>query len=253
MSPPVSPPTGPPPGQTETICSGTLYAVEVADLRVPSGAFCSLVAGVVVRGNVLVEAGAVGIGFGAGSRVAGNVEAKSGAFTIAVQTTVGGNFKCDRCRFHSAFDLSIGGNLQIIGSRDGFTLTWSAIGGNLEMIESVGANVGLMVADSTIGGDLKVEKNVGVLRILTNTVLGELQIVENRLGSLTCSQFQCVSPQHVFSNNLVRGNMQVLKNRGPAVITSNQIEANLQCQANDPAPSVAGNTARAREGQCAGS
>jgi hypothetical protein len=244
----VSPPAGPP---RETVCSGFLTATEVEHLRVRSGTFCSLFGGVLVRGNAVAEPGS-SLSLGTGTRVLGNVEVKSGASTGAVQTTVEGNFECDRCDFNVAFDLIVHGNLRIVGSREGLAITWSAIGGNLEIVETVPRSFGVRLADTTIEGNARIENNGGTLQVLTNTIGGNLELARNRVAPLPCAPGPCPLSEHDVFHNVVHGNMQVNENSGPLEVGFNTIAGNLSCAANDPPPVVTGNTARKREGQCAG-
>ena len=198
------------------------------------------------------EAGSI-LTFLDGSRVLGNVAVESGALASAVQTTVEGNFECDGCHFNVAFDLDVHGNLLIVGPLQGMSITRSTIGGNLEIVDgAAGGSFGLRLADSTVAGNVKLENNVATLQVRTNTIGGNLEIAGHQVTPLPCAPAPCPLSQHQVLENSVRGNMQVNGNSGPLEIGFNSIDGNLRCAANDPPPVVTGNTARKREGQCAG-
>lgn len=205
-----------------------------------------------MRGNVVAEPGSV-LTFGTGSHVLGNVAVEIGAHTGAVQTTVEGNFECDGCHFDVAFDLHVHGNLVLVGPRAGLAITWSTIDGNLEIVDAAaGGSFGLRLADSNVAGNVKLENNAATLQVRTNTIGGNLEIAGHQVTPLPCAPAPCPLSRHEVLENSVRGNMQVNGNSGPLEIGFNSIDGSLRCAANDPPPVVTGNTARKREGQCAG-
>jgi hypothetical protein len=226
-----------------------LGPVVVDNVIVPSGTLCVL-AGTQVLGNVLAEP-ASGL-FLDGTNVRGSVEVKEDALTGAFESTIGGNYKCDRCFFEDAQDSTVGGSVQIVGAQDGDFIIGNVVGGNVEIVDSSAGAFAFIIAENEVGGNVKFEKNGGPTVIADNAIAGELQIFENGVAG-ACPPENCGEPPVVdgtFSGNIVGGNMQVFKNRGPTNISGNQVRENLQCKENEPPPTGGGNTARQKEGQC---
>jgi hypothetical protein len=160
--------------------------------------------------------------------VRGNVEVKEDADTLAFETTIGGNYKCDRCFSESVFESTIGGSVQIVGAHEANRVVHSVIRGNVEVVASSADFFVSDIFENEIGGSVKFEKNAGP-RVLVeeNAIAGELQILEN-----------VIREGLNLDENIVGGNMQV------------QVRQNLQCKENEPPPTGGGNTARKKQGQC---
>jgi hypothetical protein len=90
--------------------------------------------------------------------------------------------------------------------------------------------------NSRVDGDLQVTKAASA-RISGLFINGDLQLSENT-GALFASRAQ------------VRGNVQVVKNRGGVELLNNTIAQTLQCVENTPAPTGSGNVAGDKEDQC---
>jgi hypothetical protein len=192
-------------------CNGTLGAVSVEQVTVPSGASCTL-NGTRVRGDVKVGAGATLIADGA--RIDGNIQAED-ALSVSTRnaTFVDGDVQVKRRAAVRIENTTIDGNLQL---------------------EEFGAS--LVATDSRVNGDLQVKK-ANAADVSGTYVRGNIQLEENR-GAL------------VATGNDVRSNFQVFKNLGGVRLTSNQIAQALQCKENSPAPTGGSNVAGEKEDQC---
>jgi len=194
-------------------CRGTLGAVTVEQVNVPSGATCVL-DGTRVRGNVFVRRGATLEAYGA--RIDGNIQAEDAQeVRTAAGTFVDGNIQVKRRAFTLIEDTTVEGDVQV--EEWGATLeAWrNVIGGNLQFKKADAATV----LETRIDGDLQLEENAGRLTATANRV---------------------------------RGNLQVSKNRGGVSLVDNRVSQALQCKENSPAPVGGGNVAGEKEGQCRG-
>lgn len=143
----------------ERVCRGTLGAVTVDDLRVPSGATCTL-DGTRVEGNLQVERGAtlraqaVRVdgnvqGEGArlvrvvGSQVGGSVQVEQGGAATVNGTRVQGDLQYDAMRQQLVANRNVvGGNVQVVGNSGGVRLVGNRIDGGLQCKENRPAPVG---------------------------------------------------------------------------------------------------------------
>jgi hypothetical protein len=121
----------PPPDGT---CVGTLGPISVDDIRVPTGATCTL----------------------NGTRVDGNVTVESGATLFAVSVDVDGNIDADRASLVVVEAGSyVDGNIDI--SRSGTVVVDSSqVGGNLKAEANTG---GVTISNNTIHGNLQCKDN----------------------------------------------------------------------------------------------
>ena len=141
----------------ERTCRGTLGATTVDNLRVPSGATCTLT----------------------GTRVKGTVKVERGATLYASAIRAIGNIQAENARRVNVVRSHVGGSVQIVQSRNGSTLSR-------------------------------------------------------------------------FDRNTVKQDVQYFENRGAVSITSNRINGNLQCKANNPRPTGGGNIVGGnKQDQCA--
>ena len=202
------------PGVTNTTassCNGSIGAISVDAVTVPSGAICML-NGTRVRGDVRVRSGASLLTSAA--RIDGNVQADN-ALTVATRnaTFVDGDIQVKRRATARLENSTINGNVQI---------------------EEAGAS--LVTSGTRIGGDVQVKK-ARASNLFFTEVDGNIQLEDN-------SATQGVSDVYV------RGNLQVFKNRGGVRLNSNRIAQSLQCKENSPAPTGSGNIAGDKEDQC---
>jgi hypothetical protein len=235
-------------GDGDTRCVG-VFTGTADNVIVPSGVECIL-QGAQVRGNVLAKPESML--FIEQSTVHGNVEVKRLAHTGSFQSLIGGNYRCDDCFFEDVVETRVGGNVAITGADDGDFIIESTIGGNVQIENSLAGAFAFIIAGNTIGGDVKFEKNRGPVAIEANRISGELQIFDNNvLGA--CPPENCGMPLengHFNDNQVLGGNMQVFRNKGPTEVMRNVIAQNLQCFKNTPPPASAGNAARQYQGQC---
>ena len=127
----------------------------------------------------------------------------------------------------------IDGNIFI---QRGATLTATGIDveGNIQAEEALSVNV---TGQSTVGGNVQIKQG-GSASITDTTVDGDVQLESNE-GAIAATR------------TVIGGNLQVNQNTGNVTLTDNQIQQNMQCQANSPAPTGSGNTAGDKEDQCA--
>lgn len=121
----------------ERTCRGTLGATTVDNLRVPSGATCTL-AGTKVKGTVKVERGATLKA--SGIRVIGNVQAENARHVKVVGS-------------------HIGGSVQIVQSRNGATLSKlhrNTVKQDVQYFENRGV---ISIASNRINGNLQCKAN----------------------------------------------------------------------------------------------
>jgi hypothetical protein len=196
---------------TASRCNGTLAALTVDDVFVPSGATCTL-AGTRVRGNVKVSFDGTVVANGA--RVSGSVQAEDARSVVLTANTV------------------ITGDVEV-KRRAAARIENTTIGGNL-LIEEAGAS--LTALDSRITGNVQVSK-AAAADVARLTVDGDVQFSENR-GALRSEA------------TAVRGNMQIEKNLGGVTLIGNRIAQTLECKENAPAPTGAGNVAGEKKEQC---
>lgn len=135
-------------------CDGTIAAVAVDDVDVPSGATCTL-DGTTVNGNVSI--GPDGTLVARGVAVDGDVEAERAR---AVEITSGS---------------SIGGNVQLQEGGSA-TLSGTDVDGDVEW---EGQRGDLTAEGNTIGGDVQADSNTGTLTVSGNQIDGDLQCDEN--------------------------------------------------------------------------
>ena len=154
----------------EISCRGVIGARTVDNLRVPSGATCTL-EGTIVKGTIKVESNAV---LKASSvRVIGNVQAE-GARNVVVRRA-----------------SKVGGSIQIVQ-------------GGAALIRGTSVNADILFDDqgglvraerNGVGGNVQSFQNTGGVTIAGNTIDGNLQCKENR-------------PAPTGGNNTVQGNKE---------------------------------------------
>jgi hypothetical protein len=141
----------------ERVCRGTIGAITVDNLRVPSGATCVL-NGTTVKGTVKVERGAKL--YANGVRVIGNIQSE-GFQSVSIK---------DGSRVRGSVHLEnglSGGTGKVISSR---------INGDLQFF----SNEARMVArDNTLLANLQAVSNTGGLVIKNNTISENLQCKQN--------------------------------------------------------------------------
>jgi hypothetical protein len=137
----------------ERTCRGSLGAITVDNLRVPSGATCTL-NGTFVKGTVLVQTSATLRA--SNIRVVGNVQAEG-----ANQVTVTGS--------------RIGGSVQI-KQGGGATLLRNTVNADIQYDEMRRL---LRTNGNVVGGNVQIVKNFGGVEVNNNRIDGALQCKEN--------------------------------------------------------------------------
>lgn len=153
----------------ETTCRGSLGAVTVDNLRVPSNTTCTL----------------------NGTRIQGTVKVESNATLRATQIRVTGNVQAENARSVQISRSSINQAVQIVQG-GGASLTGNVIGGTLLYDDNT---MRLVANNNTIDGDLQAFQNTGGVQLRSNRIDGNLQCKEN-------------SPAPTGGGNIVQGNKE---------------------------------------------
>jgi hypothetical protein len=154
----------------EIACRSTLGAVTVDNVRVPSGATCTL----------------------SGTKVKGTVKVESNATLRASKVNVIGNIQAENAKNVVVNSSSvIGGSIQIKQSQAA-NIANSRINQDLQFDENTAT---LAASSNTIGGNLQAFKNTGGVTIISNKIDGNLQCKENR-------------PAPTGGGNIVQGNKE---------------------------------------------
>jgi len=151
----------------ETTCQGSLGAITVDNLRVPSGKTCSL-NGTRIKGTLKVESS--GILNAKGIRVVGNVQAE-GANTVNINSnsTIGGSVQIKQGQKAAIAASSINGDLQFESNQSSLSATRNQIGGNLQAFQNKG---GVSLSNNRIKGNLQCKENSPAPKGGQNTVEG---------------------------------------------------------------------------------
>jgi len=131
----------------ERTCRGSLGAVEVDNLRVPSDATCSLRA-TTVRGTVKVERG--GRLTATSIRVVGNIQAEGHAAVTVASSTIGGSVQLKQGGSASVRSNQVNGDVQVFTNSGPQTISANRIDGNLQCKENVPAPTG---SGNVVGGN----------------------------------------------------------------------------------------------------
>lgn len=191
-----------------------------------------------VPGNVIVPQDSACTLFNA--QVAGNVFAFEGSILAADAVEVAGNITVTGATSASFAQSFLAGNLKSFDSGHTSVDLSSTVGGDLEVIE--GGGFGLSLSD--VVGNLKVERTSGAIEVGESRVRGEAQFFDNGASGVLVS-FDVI-------DNIVDGNLQVFRTRGPAVkvVANNRVGQNVQCFENDPLFVGGPNQAQQSQGQC---
>ncbi len=141
----------------ERVCRGTIGAATVDNLRVPSGATCTL-NGTKVKGTIKVERGARL--FANGVNVVGNIQSE-GFRTVSVKegSTVGGSVQLEngqRDGLGRIASTRINGDLQFFSNRARMVARGNTILANLQAVSNTG---GLVIQNNRISENLQCKQN----------------------------------------------------------------------------------------------
>ena len=154
----------------ERTCRGSLGAVTVDNLRVPSGATCSLNQ-TYVKGTIKVERNATLTA--SKVRVVGNVQAEN-----ARRVVVGSG-----SRVGGSVQVKQGGSASVTGSTIAADIQYDA------------NSAALVASSNRIGGSVQIMQNRGGVKVYSNRIDGNLQCKSN-------------SPRPAGSGNVVGGNKE---------------------------------------------
>jgi cytoskeletal protein CcmA (bactofilin family) len=141
----------------ERVCQGTIGATTVDNLRVPSGAACTLNA-TKVKGTIKVENNATL--YANGVRVIGNIQSE-GFQQIAVKegSRVGGSVQLENGQgdgIGKVLSTRINGDLQFFSNEAKMVARNNTVLGNLQAVQNTG---GLVIAGNTIAENLQCKQN----------------------------------------------------------------------------------------------
>lgn len=143
-----------------------------------------------------------------------NIRVPDGARCVLTRTQANGSVVVGTGSTLVANSVSINGNLQAEGSRSVELRGTSTVGGSVQIVQGGGARI----ENASINGDLLFDSNDRFVQAVGNSIGADLQAFQN-IGGLR--------------------------------IARNIIDGNLQCKANNPAPTGDGNQASSKEDQCA--
>lgn len=131
----------------ERTCRGTIGAVTVDNLRVPSGATCTL-NGTTVMGTIKIETNAR---LSASNvRVVGNVQAEGHRSVTLVSSTIGGSVQLLQGASASVRNNRVTGDVQSFSNRGAQTISGNRINGNLQCKSNQPAPTG---SGNVVGGN----------------------------------------------------------------------------------------------------
>ena len=143
-----------------------------------------------------------------------NVRVPQGATCVLRDSVLNGTLKVERNATLRASNLRINGNVQGEGARL-VEVEGSRIGGAYQVVQGQAATL----LTTAVKGTILVDSNAGAIRL---------------------------------ERNIADDNIQAFQNRGGVSILQNSVEGNLQCKANNPAPTGGGNVVQGvKEDQCA--
>jgi hypothetical protein len=160
----------------ERICTSSIGAETVDNLKVPSGATCTL-SGTIVEGNIVVESGATLTADGVD--VDGNIQAEGHGQVTVRSSRVGGSVQIEQGGGADVRDSAIDSDLQYSSNRAPLAAISNVIGGNLQAMANTG---GLTITGNTIDGNLQCKENDPSPTGSGNVVRGS---AEDQCASLT--------------------------------------------------------------------
>ena len=141
----------------ERVCRGTMGATTVDNLKVPSGASCTL-NGTKVKGTVKVESGATLTANGI--RVVGNIQSEGfRSITVREGSTVGGSVQLENGRsggLGRVISTRINGDLQFFSNAAKMVARGNTILANLQAVSNTG---GLVIKNNRISENLQCKQN----------------------------------------------------------------------------------------------
>lgn len=138
----------------EFICTRSVGAISVDNLRVPDGRSCSL-NGTRIKGNIVVGTGST-LNAG-GIRVDGNVQAEGHrAVYLNAGTVVGGSVQLKQGGVAQVLRTSIDSDLQLESNRGRITVEQNKVDGNVQVVQNTG---GVIIRRNQIAQALQCKQN----------------------------------------------------------------------------------------------
>jgi hypothetical protein len=163
----------------EYVCTGSLGAATVDNLRVPDGARCRL-RGTRVQGTITVERDAT---LKASKvQVIGNVQAENAREVQVARSVVGGSVQLKQGGSARVKTSAVNGDLQLESNARPLKAHRNVIGGNLQAFQNTG---GVTITSNEIDGNLQCKENVPAPRGGRNVVHGN---AEDQCASLASAE-----------------------------------------------------------------
>lgn len=138
----------------ERLCTGSIGAQSLDNLRVPDGRTCTLT-GTRMNGSVVVGRGATLNA--AGIRVNGNVQAEGHRLVVlGAGSTVGGSVQLKQGGVIRISQITTNGDLQLDQNSGRITLTSNRVGANAQVVGNIG---GVAINRNTMSGVLECKEN----------------------------------------------------------------------------------------------
>jgi hypothetical protein len=139
----------------EITCQGTIGAITVDNIRVPSGKTCTLNS-TTVQGTIYVESNAKLTA--SGVKVVGNIQAENAAnVKVNLSSTVGGSIQIKQGQSATISNTKINGDLQLDSNTKALVAQANTIGGSLQAFQNTG---GILIKNNKINGNLQCKENV---------------------------------------------------------------------------------------------
>jgi hypothetical protein len=139
----------------ERVCRGTIGAKTLDNIKVPSGATCTL----------------------KGTKAKGTIKVNKGARLEAIQVRVVGNVQGENARNVIVRKNSrVGGSVQVVQGKKA-KVAYSNVNGDILYDDQSGE---VIVRGNTVGGNVQAFQNTGGVRIRGNDIDGNLQCKDNK-------------------------------------------------------------------------
>lgn len=245
-------------------CTGTLQGGVVdGALVVPAGGTCELI-GTRVRGDV---------------RLAGSAEGFANLHADGAR--IDGNLRIGEQSIATLYDTRVGGHVEARGTWAVLDASGGSIGGRISVADAERLNLG----NTTVNGDVRFERSrlivahgaqikgafraadVEFAAVVESWVSGNVAIERARDEARMCDsrtggnatfegntgKVAIGGGAYRCTGNRIGGNLRVNGNTGGVTIDGNQIDGNLACRDNNPAPTGGNNRVENRnQGQCGG-
>jgi hypothetical protein len=138
----------------ERVCTGTIGAATVDNLRVPQGASCTL-NGTQIRGTLKVERNAALVADRI--RTVGNVQAEGARRVVVRSSRIGGSFQVVQGRSASLQSTIVNGDILYDSNIAQLAATRNTVGGNIMAFQNRG---GVAITANRVDGNLQCKANI---------------------------------------------------------------------------------------------